>query len=82
MMNTKYTYNAVFEAGRFQILSPQKIDLPEGQTVRLIVELIESPEDILELATRVYEGFSEEDIEELETMVLERDNFFKGREQK
>jgi len=45
-----------------------------------ILDLEWSLEDILELATRVYEGFSEEDIEELENMILERDNFFKGRE--
>ena len=79
-MSTTHTYNAVFEGGVFRVLTPAEIDVSEGETVRLVVEPIASPEDILELATRVYEGFSEEDIEELENMILERDNFFKGRE--
>ena len=79
-MSTTHTYNAVFEGGVFRVLTPAEIDVSEGETVRLVVEPIASPEDILELATRVYEGFSEEDLEELENMILERDNFFKGRE--
>ena len=79
-MSTTHTYNAVFEGGVFRVLTPAEIDVSEGETVRLVVEPIASPEDILELATRVYEGFSEEDLEELENIILERDNFFKGRE--
>lgn len=79
-MNATFTYNAVVEKGAFRLLSPVTVNMPEGLAVRLIVQPIESPEDILKLATSVYEGFSQQDVEELEEILLERENFFKDRE--
>ena len=80
MSTTTHTYDAVFEHGVFRVLTPLQVNLPDGQPVRISVEPVESPQDVLELATRVYEGFSDSDIEELEEMILDRNNFFKDRE--
>jgi hypothetical protein len=45
--------------------------LSEGQHVRLEVSTL-SPEEQLALAARFYAGLSEEDIEEIERIVLDR----------
>ena len=79
-MSTVQTYKAVFEGGVFRLLPPSKIDIPEGQRVRLAIEPIDSPKDIVTLATRVYDGLSETDIEELEAIFLDRETFFKDRD--
>ena len=71
------TYDAVFEHGVFRVLTPQTLRIPEGQIVRLAIEPVESPEDILELAAQVYAGLSEREVEEIEHMIFDRDNFFK-----
>ncbi len=70
MRTTTQTYHAVFEHGVFRVSPPLHMNIPEGQAVRIVVEPIESPEDILELATRVYDGFSAKDIEEIEEIIL------------
>jgi len=59
---------AIFQDGVFRPVS--RPDLPEGQRVRLTVERVAqaTPEDILKLARRVYEGLSEEDIAEVEAV--------------
>jgi predicted DNA-binding antitoxin AbrB/MazE fold protein len=75
----RQTCEAVFEDGIFRILPPYKIVVPEGQKVRLVVETAEPPEDVLELATHVYAGFSEEQIDEIEQIILDRSKFFSGR---
>ncbi len=68
------TCEALFENGVFRPLHlPQPIS--EGQHVRLIVEAAEL-EDVLELAARVYEGLSEEQIAEVEKIALDRRDFF------
>ena len=71
------TYDAVFEHGVFRVLTPQNVRIPEGPNVRRAIEPVASPEDILELAAQVYAGLSEQEIEEIETMIFERDHFFK-----
>ncbi len=73
---TTYTYEAVFEHGMFRVLNPQTFRIPEGQTVRLVVEPVKSPDEILELAGQVYEGLSEQDIHEIEDIIFDRSNFF------
>jgi predicted DNA-binding antitoxin AbrB/MazE fold protein len=75
------TYEAVFEHGVFRLLTPLQTPLAEGQAVRIMVDPVEpeSPEAILDLATRVYSGFSEQEIEELEATILDRSNFTKDR---
>jgi predicted DNA-binding antitoxin AbrB/MazE fold protein len=71
---------AVYENGVFRPLEPLSHPPVEGQQVRLVVETV-SPEQILELATKVYEGLSPEEIEEVEEIALDRSNFF-GRSKK
>ena len=75
----KQAVDAVYENGVFRPLkSPE---LSEGQHVRLEIEA--SPEerldDLLELAARVYEGLSDDQIDAIEEIVLDRQDFFGGR---
>ena len=72
----KQTLDAIFENGVFKPLkSPQ---LPEGLHVRLEVEIApgDNTEDLLELAAQVYEGLSEQQINEIEHIALDRRDFF------
>ncbi len=57
---------AIFQGGVFRPVSPP--DLREGERVRLTVEreAHATPDAILKLASRVYEGLSEEDIADIE----------------
>jgi len=77
MQTATSTYEAIFEHGVFRVLTPQNIRIPEGQTVRLVIEPVVSAEDILELAAQVYVGLSEEEVQEIEKIIFDRDNFFK-----
>jgi predicted DNA-binding antitoxin AbrB/MazE fold protein len=56
----------VYQDGVFRPVSPP--ELPEGERVRLTVERVAQakPDDILKLAKRVYEGLSQQDIDEIE----------------
>ncbi|WP_199245084.1 antitoxin family protein [[Phormidium] sp. ETS-05] len=72
----KQILDAIYENGVFRPL--KNIDISEGQSVRLIVETTSSlsPEDLLNLAAQVYEGLSDEDIQEIEELARDRRNFF------
>ena len=76
---TVQTLEAVFENGVFRPLNTRDIAIPEGQQVRLIVEAVEAPSESLALATQVYDGLSEEQIEEIEKIILNRRPFFADR---
>jgi predicted DNA-binding antitoxin AbrB/MazE fold protein len=71
------TCEAVFENGVFRPLAVP-CDITEGQRVRLTVE-VETPDDVLALAAKVYEGLSGEEIDEIERVALVRRDFFGGR---
>ena len=71
--------DAVFENGSFKPLVPLDPIPAEGQRVRIVVEPVESPERVLDLATQVYEGLSEAQIDDIEEIALDRSNFFTGR---
>lgn len=66
---------ARFEQGVF--VPGQPPNLSDGQQVTLIV-LSELPpqDDVLELASRVYQGLSDDEINEVESIALTRENFF------
>lgn len=67
---------AVYENGIFR---PLKVpELSEGQEVQLIIQSKNkiSPDQMLRLAAETYEGFSTEQIQDIEQIVLERQNFF------
>lgn len=76
MQTAAATYEAVFEHGVFRVLTPQNIRIPEGQTVRLVIEPVASPDEILALAAQVYAGLSEKDIQEIEKIIFDRSHFF------
>jgi len=73
--SVQQTLEAVYENGVFRPL--EKIEIAEGQQVRLIVETL--PEDLLELAAQVYEGLSDKEIDEIEQIALDRRPFFGER---
>jgi predicted DNA-binding antitoxin AbrB/MazE fold protein len=66
------TIEAVYEHGGFRVIAPTDLELPEGQTVRLVIEPIEKADDVLALARRVYEGLTDEQIDSLEQHMARR----------
>ena len=74
------TIEAVYQNGMFKPLKPMSEEIEEGETVEIIIkEKRLSPDEMLELAGKVYEGLSEEDVNEIERIALDRSNFFGGR---
>ncbi|NJO79952.1 MAG: antitoxin family protein [Cyanobacteria bacterium RM1_2_2] len=67
---------AIYENGVFRPL--KALELSEGQEVQLIVHSKNqvSPSQMLQLASEVYQGFSDEQIYEIEHIALDRQNFF------
>ena len=74
------TVEAIYEDGPFRVVKPPSLLLAEGQRVRLVVEPILQPKDILALAARVYEGLTDEEIDLIEQHSRRRENFFDERE--
>ncbi len=70
------TIDAIYENGVFRPLKRPTIS--EGLKVRLEVETLSdsSGEDLLELAAQVYNGLSNEQIDEIEQIALDRRDFF------
>jgi predicted DNA-binding antitoxin AbrB/MazE fold protein len=75
------TIEAIYQNGIFKPLNPISEEISEGEKVKLTIEDKKklSPEEMLELASQVYEGLSEEDINEIEKIALDRSNFFGDR---
>ena len=69
---------AVFENGRFRVLTPLAIPLVEGQHVQLLLEVADTPNDPLALAFHVYDGLSEQEIADIEAVALDRSAFFEA----
>ena len=67
--------DAVYEHGVFRPITLPGPPLIEGQHVRITVET-DTPEDILGLAAKVYEGLSEQDVNDVERIALDRSAFF------
>jgi predicted DNA-binding antitoxin AbrB/MazE fold protein len=73
------TLDAVFENGTFRPLSPAKVPLAPGQRVRLTVESpVQADQDLIELAAKVYDDLTDEQVDEIERLALDRSNFFGG----
>ncbi|WP_072621859.1 antitoxin family protein [Spirulina major] len=71
------TIKAIHENG---ILRPlQSLDLSEGQEVELVITSPDQidPRQMLQLASAVYQEFSPEQIDDIEKIALDRQNFFK-----
>ncbi|MEW6618726.1 MAG: antitoxin family protein [bacterium] len=76
----KGSIEAIYEHGVFNPL--KEITLPEKQHVQLVVKVItqETRNEILELASQVYNGLSNQDIDDVEKIALNRREFFKEKE--
>ena len=74
------TIEAIYQNGIFKPLNPISEEIAEGETVEIIIkEKRLSPDEMLKLAGQVYEDLSDEDIEEIERIALDRSNFFGDR---
>ena len=71
---------AIFEDGKFRLLEKPAVPLRDGQHVRLTVEAEATSEDVLELAGQVYAGLSDEEVDDVERIALDRRSFFGDRE--
>ncbi len=76
---TAETIEAVYKDGGFHPISTAGVNLIEGQKVRIMVEPVEDPDDILALATQVYDGLSEDQINLIEGHIQRRKDFFEKR---
>lgn len=74
------TLKAVYENGKFRLLEPSRTGLNEGEQVRITVESEPAPKDVLTLAGSVYVGLSDEEIDDVEHIALDRQAFFGERE--
>ncbi len=66
---------AVYENGMFRPLTDIHEALVEGQRVKLSVRSVESVEDPLQLLQKIYEDLSDEEIDEIEQVMLDRSNW-------
>lgn len=68
------TVEAIFENGVLKPVSP--LHIPEHKRVHLIIqEDVGETSDILSLASKVYNGLSPSDIEDMEKISLNRSHF-------
>jgi len=72
------TIEAIYQNGMFKPLSPISEEISEGEKVKLVLETQEE-NSIMKLAENFYEGLSEEDIDEIEKIALDRSDFFGDR---
>ena len=75
----KQIVEAVYVDGVFKPVKP--LNISEGQHVRLEIDepTEENPEDLLELATRVYDGLTDDEIDKIEKVATQRLDFFGER---
>lgn len=66
---------AIYENGVFRPLDQVDGALVEGQHVKLTLQPLSAGESSLKLLEDFYEGLSEEDIQEIEKVMLDRSNW-------
>ena len=71
--------DAIFEDGVFTPLMPLDPVPVDGQHVRIVIEPLDGAEQVLDLATQVYEGLSDDEIDAIERIALDRSTFFVDR---
>jgi predicted DNA-binding antitoxin AbrB/MazE fold protein len=71
---------AVYEHGRFRLIQPAELKLAEGQKVRLVMEPIVTSNDILTLATQIFDGLTGDQVDAIEEHFQRRENFFRARQ--
>lgn len=62
---------AVYENGVFRPIQREGVAIPEGQRVRITITDEEMPES-LRLAVSVYEGLTDDEVRDLESIILRR----------
>lgn len=77
---TTQKIEAVFQNGIFRPVEPANLTIKEGQRVKIVVEMEELPH-ILKLATNVFAGLSNKEIDEIEQIALDRSDFFGAKPQ-
>lgn len=73
------TIEAIFENGTFRLLEEPALPLAEGQHVKLTVDAQPDQGDVLAIAGEVYAGLSDDDIDDVERIALDRRAFFTER---
>ncbi len=73
----QHAIDAIFENGTFRPIHRELLAIPEGQRVRITVD--DGDPESLRLALSVYDGLSDDDIDEIEQIALERRTFFGTR---
>ena len=75
----KQIVEAVYVDGVFKPVTP--LNISEGQHVRLEIDepTEENPENLLELAARVYDGLTDDEIDKIEKVATQRLDFFGER---
>jgi predicted DNA-binding antitoxin AbrB/MazE fold protein len=68
-------FDAIYEHGTFRPLGAIGPGLTEGQQVRVTLE-VDTPDDILTLAAKVYDGLTDTEIAAVEKIALDRSSFF------
>ena len=76
---TIQTVEAVYEQGTFRLVQSPSVPFQEGQRVRIVVDTEADAEDILALATSVFDGLSEQDIQDIDAISSQRNPFFGKR---
>ena len=66
--------DAIYEHGVFKPF--KRLNISDGMRVRLIVETVSEADEVIALATQVYDGLSEKDIDEIEQIAFDRRDFF------
>ena len=71
---------AIYQNGVFKPLKPLSSEFHDGETVHIEVTEttgeLDSVNPIMKLGENFYEGLSEDDINEIEKIALDRSNFF------
>jgi predicted DNA-binding antitoxin AbrB/MazE fold protein len=73
------TIEAFYQKGSFQLLQPPPLSLREGQRVQITISTAVSPDDVLLLATTIFDGLPTKEIAAIQEIVLQRQCFFGER---
>ena len=67
--------DAVYENGVFRPVGTESLPYYEGQAIKLSLDSV-GREDIMELAKHFYDGMSENEIDGIEAIILDRSHFY------
>jgi len=73
------TVEAIYEHGIFRLTHSPPVPFQEGQRVRIVIDTDSKTVDVLALATSVFDGLSEQDIKDIDTIARRREPFFGNR---